>query len=155
MGTCGKYCGTRSGLSDVRPASFIDRVAVIRLLRDSHAAAGFAFPFSAPHADALFRHHVAHGLVLVCGRPAQGVLMAATFEHPFGAGRWAKETVWYVAPEARGRSAIQMLDAYEAWAREQGCTTVGMASLASNDVSRLYERRGYTPAETHFVKPLG
>lgn len=141
--------------SDVRRATDADRVAVIRLLRDSHAAAGFAFPFSAPHADALFRAHIERGLVLVFGKPAVGLLMAATFEHPFGAGRWAKESVWYIAPEARGRSAIQMLDAYEAWAREQGCTTVGMASLASNDVSRLYERRGYAAVETHFVKPLG
>jgi GNAT superfamily N-acetyltransferase len=140
--------------SDLRYASLIDRVAVIRLLKDSHAAAGFPFPFSAPHADALFRHHMECGLVLVCGNPVNGVLMALTFEHPFGAGRWAKETVWFVRPEARGRSAVQMLDEYEAWAREQGCRTVGMASLSTNDVSRLYERRGYVPVETHFVKTI-
>ena len=141
-------------LSDIRHATPDDRLAVIRLLKDSHAAAGFTFPFSAPHADALFRAHIERGLVLVCGDPAQGVLMASTFEHPFGAGKWAKETVWYIAPEARGRAALQMLDAYEAWAAEQGCTTIGMASLATNDVSRIYERRGYAPAETHFVKSL-
>jgi len=140
--------------SDVRRAAEGDRLAVIRLLKDSHAAAGFTFPFSAPHADALFRQHLERGLVLVCGQPARGVLMAATFDHPFGAGRWAKETVWYIAPEARGRAAIRMLDAYEVWAREQGCATIGMASLATNDVSRIYERRGYAPAETHFVKAL-
>lgn len=138
----------------VRHATQEDRLAVIRLMKDAHSAAGFTFPFSAPHADALFRQHLEQGLVLVCGQPAQGVLMAMTFDHPFGAGRWAKETVWYIAPSARGRSALQMLDAYETWAREQGCTTIGMASLASNDVSRIYERRGYAPAETHFVKAL-
>lgn len=140
--------------SDVRRANHEDRLAVIRLLKESHAAAGFSFPFSAPHADLLFRQHLERGLVLVAGSPAQGVLMAGAFEHPFGAGKYAKETVWYIAPSARGRSALQMLDAYEAWAREQGCTTIGMASLATNDVSKLYERRGYAPAETHFVKAL-
>lgn len=140
--------------SDVRHATDADRLAVIRLLKDSHAAAGFTFPFSAPHADLLFRQHLDHGLVLVFGQPAQGVLMAMTFDHPFGAGKWAKETVWYIAPEARGRSALHMLDAYETWAREQGCSAIGMASLASNDVSKIYERRGYAPAETHFVKSL-
>lgn len=138
----------------VRHATPEDRIAVIGLLKESHAAAGFTFPFSAPHADMLFRHHMERGLVLVAGAPAQGVLMAMTFDHPFGAGRWAKESVWYIAPEARGRAAIKMLDAYEAWAREQGCATIGMASLATNDVSRIYERRGYAPAETHFVKAL-
>jgi len=141
-------------LTTIRHATPEDRLAVIGLLKESHAAAGFTFPFSAPHADALFRQHLACGLVLVCGKPARGVLMAATFEHPFGAGRWAKETVWYIAPQARGRAAIRMLDAYEAWARERGCTTIGMASLATNDVSRIYERRGYVPAETHFLKSL-
>ncbi len=140
--------------SDVRHATPEDRLAVIRLLKESHAAAGFRFAFSAPHADLLFRQHMGCGLVLVAGDPAQGVLMAMTFDHPFGAGKWAKESVWYIAPSARGRSALQMLDAYEAWARQQGCATIGMASLASNDVSKLYERRGYAPAETHFVKAL-
>lgn len=140
--------------SDVRRATACDRIAIIRLLQDSHAAAGFTFPFSAPHADMLFRQHMERGLVLVTGEPAQGVLMAMTFEHPFGAGKWAKETVWYIAPEERGRAALRMLDTYEAWAREQGCTTIGMASLASNDVSKIYERRGYAPAETHFVKAI-
>ena len=80
--------------------------------------------------------------------------MACAFEHPFGAGRIAKETVWYVAREARGRGAIKMLDAYEGWARSVGCVSVGMASLATNDVSSLYERRGYSAVETHFMKPL-
>lgn len=140
--------------SDVRRATPEDRLAVIRLLRESHAVAGFTFPFSAPHADALFRAHIKGGLVLVVGSPAQGVLMAGAFDHPFGAGKCAKETVWYISPSARGRSALQMLDAYEAWAREQGCTTIGMASLATNDVSKLYERRGYAAAETHFVMAL-
>lgn len=102
----------------------------------------------------LFRQHLAGGLVIVAGQPAQGVLMAMPFDHPFGAGKWAKETVWYIAPEARGRAALRMLEAYEAWAREHGCAAIGMASLATNDVSKIYERRGYAPAETHFVKAL-
>lgn len=129
-------------------------MAVISLLRESHQAAGFEFPFSAPHADGLFRHHVENGVVLVVGEPVRGVLMSMCFEHPFGAGKWAKETVWYISPSARGRAALAMLDAYEAWAREEGCCTVGMASLASNDVSKIYRRRGYAPAETHFLKQL-
>lgn len=140
--------------SSGRRAVEADRLAVVRLLKEAHAAAGFTFPFSAPHADLLFRQHMASGLVLVTGQPAAGVLMARTFQHPFGAGLWAKETVWFISPAARGRSALQMLDAYETWAREQGCVTIGMASLVTNDVSRIYERRGYAPAETHFLKAL-
>ena len=138
----------------VRHAVEGDRFRVISLLRESHAAAGFTFPFQAAYAEALFKSHLAGGLVLLLDDPAQGVLMARTFEHPFGAGKWAKETVWFISQKARGRSALQMLDVYEAWAREQGCAVAGMASLATNDVSRLYERCGYAPAETHFLKSL-
>lgn len=140
----------------IREASFGDRLATVGLLRDSHAAAGWTFPFVAARAEALFKHHVTShdACCLVLGEQPVGILMAATFDHPFGAGKVAKETVWFIAPEARGRGAIRMLDAYEAWARAQGCDLVGMASLASNDVSRLYERRGYRAVETHFLKTL-
>ncbi|MGV1821335.1 N-acetyltransferase family protein [Agrobacterium sp. CG160-95] len=141
---------------DVRPATPKDRDRVVALLQESHEAAGFTFAFQAAYADRLFQQHMASPLacVLVTGNPAQGVLMACAFDHPFGAGRIAKETVWFVSPEARGRGAIGMLDAYEAWARSVGCVSVGMASLATNDVSSLYERRGYSAVETHFMKPL-
>ncbi|NTA48138.1 GNAT family N-acetyltransferase [Agrobacterium tumefaciens] len=141
---------------DVRFAGASDRDRVVALLRESHEAAGFTFPFQAAYADRLFQQHLASPMacVLVAGNPAQGVLMAVAFEHPFGAGRIAKETVWYVAREARGRGAIRMLDAYEAWALSLGCVSAGMASLATNDVSSLYGRRGYSAVETHFMKPL-
>lgn len=141
---------------NVRFATAKDRDRVVALLRESHEAAGFTFPFQAAYADQLFQQHLKSdkASVLVVGQPAQGVLMAVAFEHPFGAGRIAKETVWFVSPEARGRGSIKMLDAYEAWARSVGCVSVGMASLATNDVSSLYERRGYSAVETHFMKPL-
>ncbi len=141
---------------DVRPATAKDRDRVVALLRESHEAAGFTFPFQAAYADQLFQQHMRSPMacVLVTGERAHGVLMAAAFDHPFGAGRIAKETVWFVSPEARGRDSIKMLDAYEAWARSVGCVSVGMASLATNDVSSLYERRGYSAVETHFMKPL-
>lgn len=138
----------------VRHAAVDDRDAILSLLKEAHAAAALPFPFSAPHISMMLDAHMASGLVLVAGTPAQGVLLASTFEHPFGAGKWAKETVWYIAPQARGRAAMRMLASYEAWAIEQGCTAIGMASLASNDVSKLYDQRGYAPAETHYVKSL-
>ena len=140
----------------VRHAVMSDRAACVRLLRESHEAAGFIFPFKAAYAAALFDlHHTSpQACILVVGDTPHGLLMASWFEHPFGAGRYAKETVWYVSEAARGRGALKMLDAYEAWAREQGCTAIGMAALATNDVSKIYERRGYAPAETHFIKPL-
>lgn len=87
------------------------------------------------------------------GLPA-GILMAHAFDHPFGAGMCSFETVWFIADNARGRGSLRMLDAYEDWARSLGCVYACMASLAINDVSRIYTRRGYAPVETHFMKAL-
>ena len=48
-----------------------------------------------------------------------------------------------------------MLDAYEAWAGSQGCAFAGMAGMGADpDVAKLYLRRGYRVAETHFLKAL-
>ena len=143
--------------SDVRMATAADRAAVVRLLRDAHAAAALPFPFSAPHAAALIERHIADPrlLAVVAGEPAQAVLLASAQDHPFAALRYATETVWWVAPEARGQFAGEMLSAYEAWALEQGCAFAGMAALASFPrAGTIYRRRGYREAETHFLKPL-
>ena len=140
----------------IRHAIEADRPRCSTLLKESHVAAGFPWPFRGANAEALFSLHTSSDnaccIVLDIDGAAQGLLMAEAFEHPFGAGLWAKETVWFVSEQHRGRGALRMLDAYEAWAREKGCVAIGMASLESNDVSALYARRGYAPVETHFLK---
>jgi GNAT superfamily N-acetyltransferase len=86
---------------------------------------------------------------------AQGLLLAVAHEHPFGPVWLARETVWWIDPTHRGRSAIAMLDAYEAWAKGKGCRFAGMAGMGDDpDVARLYLRRGYSAAEKHFLKRL-
>ena len=134
-----------------------DAGPIVRLLKDAHAAAGLPFAFSAPHAMALAQRHVAEPslLALVAGKPVQGVLLASSQDHPFAALRYATETVWWIAPEARGKFATEMLAAYEVWAAEQGCAFAGMAALAAFPrAGIIYRRRGYREAETHFLKPL-
>ncbi|HWJ89100.1 MAG TPA: GNAT family N-acetyltransferase [Pelagibacterium sp.] len=142
----------------VRFAEPADRFQIVRLLRDAHsAAASSPVPFSAPHAMALTDRHIAGGdlLALVLGNPAKGVLLASAQDHPFGGAKYAMETAWWIAPDARGRSAMAMLAAYEEWARDRGCAFCQMAALVSfPQAARLYERRGYSPVETHFMKPL-
>lgn len=141
----------------VRLATLADAPAIVRLLREAHAAARLPFPFSAPHAMALAQRHASEPrlLALVAGTPAKAVLLASCQDHPFAAVRYATETVWWITPEARGQFAADMLDAYESWAAEQGCAFAGMASLASFPrAGIIYRRRGYREAETHFLKPL-
>ena len=141
---------------DVRFATAEDRDRVISLLRESHAERGYEYPFQAAYAEKLFQQHLTHpsACVLLLGQPAQGVLMAVAIEHPFGMGRVSSESLWYVSQTSRGRGGFKMLDAYEAWARDQRCKFAGIVSLKDNDVSKLYERRGYATVETHFMKAL-
>lgn len=142
----------------IRAASPSDRVAVIRLLGEFHAAAGCSFPFDPARADQQLRRHMAPDSCALLHEGGighvDGLILATAFEHPFGAGRMAKETFWFVSPDARGRAGMELLAAYEAWALAQGCTSIGMTALAGNDVSAIYRRRGYVPAESHFVKVL-
>ena len=83
--------------------------------------------------------------------------MATASEHPFGPVWLARETLWWINPAYRGgTAAVRMLDAYEEWAALKGCLFVGMAGMGDDPaVAKLYRRRGYGHAETHYLKPLG
>lgn len=141
----------------VRLATPDDRMPVVRMLRDAHKAGGLPFKFSAAHAVALFEaQQSADRLCLIfdAGTP-HGVLMASAQQHPFAPVLYAAEVVWWIDPEHRGKSASQMLAAYEAWAAERGCAFVSMAALsAAPRAGVIYERRGYRPSETHYIKPM-
>ncbi|UFZ05450.1 GNAT family N-acetyltransferase [Bradyrhizobium ontarionense] len=115
--------------------------------------------FRPDYAERLFQAHLRGGfacaLVLDIAGIAQGLLLAAAFEHGFAPIWMAKETAWWIEPDHRGRSALAMLDAYEAWARGRGCIFAGMAGMGDDpDVAALYRRRGYLGAETHYLKAL-
>lgn len=152
----------------IRLAFPADKNRVIQLLKDSRLGAGFdslkgptgfSFPFESAYAERLFVHH-ATSLDCLCliysvnGR-AEGVLMAAVSEHPFGPVKLARETVWWIDPQHRGSAAVRMLDAYEAWASGRGCDFFGMAGMGDDPVvAKLYLRRGYKIAETHYLKAV-
>jgi hypothetical protein len=152
----------------IRPARSSDLPRAIELLKDSHIGAGFggadgptgfSFPFEPAYAQRLFLSHLvgAHACCIVSDvdGAAQGVLLGIAFEHPFGPVWLARETVWWIDPDHRGSAAPRMLDAYEHWARQQRCAFAGMAGMGKDpDVAKLYLRRGYRVAETHYLKAL-
>jgi GNAT superfamily N-acetyltransferase len=154
----------------IRPALLTDKARVVELLADSRTGAGFdtpegptgfAFPFDAAYAERLFLAHLRGprtlALVHDVEERAEGVLMAAASEHPFGPVWLARETLWWIDPAHRGGTAApRMLDAYEKWAARQGCAFVGMAGMGDDPaVGALYWRRGYRIAETHYLKAVG
>lgn len=143
----------------IRHARPDDKMRVLVLAREFHRAAGLPFPFSPAHADALFRASIDSDdrlcLVLEVDGAIQGVLAAEAGPHPFGPFKIAGELMWWIEPAHRGRSAVGMISAFEDWARERGCQFVHMVGLGDDPaVGRLYQRRGYSAAERHFMKPL-
>ena len=65
----------------------------------------------------------------------------------------AIETFWFVDPAHRG-GGLRLLDAFDCWAKEQGCVKKAMIHLEDSFpeiLKGLYERRGYHLVESHYV----
>lgn len=144
-----------------------DRDDVVALMPAANLSAGFGpdgLVTLEPTQDQMVKlfdlHRTVDDACLIVYAPEkpEGFLMAALFAHPFDPRmKIAKDTAWYVAEGTRGRLSIvyRMLDAYEDWARSRGCGYVGMAGMgAAPRVGKIYERRGYVAAETHYLKKL-
>ena len=72
--------------------------------------------------------------------------------------RIAHELLWWIRPEARGsKLGIQLLQAFEHWAKTIGCTHVQMSMVNNTHldrVAKLYTRTGYALAEQVFLKEV-
>jgi GNAT superfamily N-acetyltransferase len=64
----------------------------------------------------------------------------------------AGEVFWWVDPAHRGKG-LRLLRAAEAWAREQGATSLQMIAPDAR-VERLYERLGYRAIERTYQRRL-
>lgn len=68
----------------------------------------------------------------------------------------AEEIAWWVEPEHRGKLTIgpKLLRSAEDWATSHGANMVKMVAPAGSTVGVFYERMGYQPAETAFIKRI-
>lgn len=67
----------------------------------------------------------------------------------------AAEMFWWVEPEHRRGAGAELLDALESAVQAAGADTLSMmtiAGLRSDAIGRLYQRRGFRPAETTYTK---
>ena len=142
----------------IRDARFIDIPRLVEM--------GMQFinesPYSAhirPHAGAiaeLVRNLIGSksGLVLVYERhqAVLGMIGVVATNHPYTGAPVMSEMFWYVEPDARG-TGHRLLEAAEEWARGQGIEHSVMIS-PSEKVSRYYERIGYAPLESQYIKRL-
>lgn len=138
---------------DVRPARMDDIPRLIKYITAFHAATPWSvIPLSAAS--------LKHGLQALIGAPNQCV-----FVHEFGAiggmlapmkfsaDVLAQEVFWWAE-----KDGLSLMRAFESWARDKDAKAICMASIRGEGtearLAKLYERRGYRPAEHFFIKGL-
>jgi GNAT superfamily N-acetyltransferase len=66
----------------------------------------------------------------------------------------ATECFWFVDPASRG-NGVRLLLNFVKYAKEIGCVRVNMVHLFNSHadkLSKLYQKLGFSPVETHYIK---
>lgn len=144
--------------SVIRTAKPEDRFGVVSMCREFHKVSGIPFEFNAAHASRAAQEYIEGQdrlcLVLEVDGALCGVLAASITVSPLAPVRLAQELVFWVHPSQRGRFPLRMLQAYEAWARTEGCAAAGLSGLNDVRVSHFFERAGFGLSENKFLKIL-
>lgn len=91
-------------------------------------------------------------------RTISGALGGVLAPSPFNGKLMAVEMFWFVIEEYRGSAdGIRLLKAFEQWAVEQRAEMISMIHLLAlqpEKLGKLYQRMGYHPVETNYIKHL-
>lgn len=136
----------------VHPATVDDIPALLDIGKAFHAASDNHVPMCLATLETTLRNLIAgpDGVVLMTGKgSATGALLYPAW---FNAShRTGTELFWW-APAGDG---LELFDALEAWARDNGAHSFSMAALEAlrpAAVGALYRRRGYRPVEHSYVR---
>jgi GNAT superfamily N-acetyltransferase len=147
----------RGELMTIRPGTLADVPALVTLARHFVASYGAAGPENPAQLETLATHLVSTPTttVLVADAGAGhlvGMIGLVAYAHHVSGVPTVGEVAWWVDPDARG-CGVALLQRAERWAAEQGASQIQL--IAPNDrVGRLYQRRGYTPIEVSYQRPL-
>lgn len=103
---------------------------------------------------------VNNATLLVAESAGRAVGMAACVVFPFYANMGTKigqEIFWYCKPDFRSGIGSALLDELEADARRKGADvfmSAAIAGLRDGAIGRVYQRRGYKPAENTYIRRL-
>jgi GNAT superfamily N-acetyltransferase len=110
--------------------------------------------------EATWRQILAMGLGVVYASTVDGKIVGAIggmrHKDANSADMIATEMFWFVDPLRRG-DGLKLYDAFEDWAKSQGCQQLQMVHLADSmpaKLERFYERKGYRKLEVRYGKEL-
>lgn len=150
------------GAGLIRPATPADAPEIARLGRKFFDQAGWDDCLEYVEADcaAALAAFMEAGVFLcfVAGEPIHGMIGGVISPVYFNRAHLSgEELFWWVDEAAPQLTGIRLLDAMERAARERGCKSWQMKSLArlgGERMVKLYERRGYRASENSFIKRL-
>lgn len=84
-----------------------------------------------------------------------GFIAGASSMFPFGPGKIASETAWWIDPDSRGENrGVKLMEAFEYWAKNIAqCEFITMTSL-DKTVEKIYKKNGYKLYERAYMKVL-
>ncbi len=90
------------------------------------------------------------------GDTITGMLVGFMGPSLFSLDPQAIEMCWYSSPQhRRGKDGLTMLNRYEEWAIRMGARVISLTYLDDvQDLTKLYERRGYRRSESNFIKEV-
>ncbi len=93
-------------------------------------------------------------LVAEINNEVVGFICAMYSEPFFSSEKISTEVAWFVNKEYRNSTAgFRLMKSYEDWARGKGVKYIGMTYLENvTDLSEVYEKKGYSKAETQYMK---
>jgi GNAT superfamily N-acetyltransferase len=152
-------------MATIRPAEPQDLTEIVEMgrefLEQSGNAAFTTFDEPSFIATAIsLMSGVANGSLLVAVSSERCVGMAAHVVFPFYANmntKIAQEIFWYCKPDFRKGIGAALLDELEEDARRRGADvfmSAAIAGLRDGAIGRVYQRRGYKPAENTFLRRL-
>ena len=94
--------------------------------------------------------------LMIVDEVAQGIIYGKCFKSFLNDGQVFQEIIWYVNKPYRSRG-VKLLREAEKMLKDIGVSTMIMAVLENSKTEKLkrfYERIGYKPMETHYVRNL-
>jgi hypothetical protein len=135
----------------IRSATTADIPQMIALFRRHHTEMGCDWSIDVDRLENTFRQAIASPEQWLCLTGDGCLLLATCFDNPLGAGRLAMEFCFCAPP----RKLDELMDRYEAWAREKGCRKSSLSFIKRFAAfTRLFRRRGYFPDEMTMSKVL-
>lgn len=133
----------------IRPASLDDLPQVLRLAQEFHAYSPYRdYPFDAEAFGAFAERLMESGIILLSEDGMIGGLLNPLYFNPSVV--MAAELFWFARKEGR-----ELREAFEAWATDHGAAGVQASALCDDQAEKIrrnYERGGYAPMETAYLK---